>query len=784
MYHNSYESEDSWRSGARDLYVTISTKLANETQNSDGTFSYEINFIENENASKLSEEKNKKGFKINPKNDYIETNDLNLIRMLLGKYNLHEFYIEDSNEKISIEDYIVRIEKNKSYSITYDEQIAKERKFIESSDPVNRSNNRRKLNEKIDEKRRKEEISYSIEPKEESDRECKKGETCFRVSTIDDLNKQMVQDFKEQDYIGYLLGNDINKKYIIDLSLEGKNGTLEEWLKLANLELEVPKTFSEAMESGEIDYNDIIQYIAENNTINAERIPAGVLDKIFIENPDLKKHFILDKLPREISEKYNMLDYSGIQPKDLKLEDLDYVLSIPNNKINPNFIDGFDRNTKYYIDYFKQFDDAESLKKIIARSKEFLIKRYATSNIDVKFVNDIIYRNILNNDEVRDAILASDSRHIFEVLSYNVKFDKESIDRIFEIIKNEKSCEGYTFRENSISNGDSAFKKLIEICKENEVPDYKLVEVLRTINFNIGKLNTNEIKDVKIKGVTIEDIETEVVNKSNFGLIEIIENVNEEDASNMYKRCLENVSSGSMQEKILELYKKNNVASLVSKIGVDEKKKFIDVILKNKDLEIGDVKKINSFGVKLQQEEYQYLFAKIWRESRRSKKLNEELFLDCFEEDSKEEIKGFLDKVYPNPGRDWFKEDNVIKIKNPSKQNRNDIKSLIKQEKSCLNTKPFTLMEGKNEYGQAIKVDNLSKWLFGVPEASGNLMISKDSEFIILPEGTPEETINIIQRSVNPERAKKEDKLKHLINEAKNIENKRDRDRNANEKTH
>ena len=64
-------------------------------------------------------------------------------------------------------------------------------------------------------------------------------------------------------------------------------------------------------------------------------------------------------------------------------------------------------------------------------------------------------------------------------------------------------------------------------------------------------------------------------------------------------------------------------------------------------------------------------------------------------------------------------------------------------------------MVGESKEGEKIVVNNLSKWLFGVPGARGNLIITRSGEYIQLPGNTPNEAVELIE-TVLKEKTKEE----------------------------
>ena len=112
-----------------------------------------------------------------------------------------------------------------------------------------------------------------------------------------------------------------------------------------------------------------------------------------------------------------------------------------------------------------------------------------------------------------------------------------------------------------------------------------------------------------------------------------------------------------------------------------------------------------------------------------------------------EEFEGMVEKanIYPNPKHFWLTDKNLKRIPINRSENRNTIKSKIQADGRCFRTKIKTDMTGESKEGKKIIVDNLSKWLFGVPGARGNLTITKAGDCIQLPGSTPDVAIELIE---------------------------------------
>ena len=74
------------------------------------------------------------------------------------------------------------------------------------------------------------------------------------------------------------------------------------------------------------------------------------------------------------------------------------------------------------------------------------------------------------------------------------------------------------------------------------------------------------------------------------------------------------------------------------------------------------------------------------------------------------------------------------------------IKDAIITDGKAKNRKIKTTMMGMTEDGDIINVDNLNDWLFGVPDANGNIII--EGSKIYLPPQTPPEAVTLIEKIV------------------------------------
>ena len=74
---------------------------------------------------------------------------------------------------------------------------------------------------------------------------------------------------------------------------------------------------------------------------------------------------------------------------------------------------------------------------------------------------------------------------------------------------------------------------------------------------------------------------------------------------------------------------------------------------------------------------------------------------------------------------------------------REELKNLLKSD-SRLFKKALTCAKGEKD-GKIIPIDNISKWLFGVPNQKGFLFYREEYNRVYLPRNTPNEVIDLIK---------------------------------------
>lgn len=705
--------------------------IENETQNPDGTYTYEY-------SSRKSNDNNSGGIR-NP-----ETSEYDLRTMveeLLFNYNVHEFSTDLQDEINNIKDYYVDINANSIY---------------DKEDGANLSYEYRKIPKGNEYYNDDETILWTSYER-------------IRSESMDDLNKQLNSVFSVNDYILYLTGNEIKKTYQIKFGLDeiGENESVADYLK--RMQLEKPKctTFEEALKENVITKNDMKELIVKCKNLSAKEMSSSILEDLFRDAPELISHFCEREIPIDILRKYNPnFDISKVNPKDLTSDDLDNVLK---NVIQDNYICGIyngpsaEELKKGYVEYLEGFlANSESLKKIIPvinTSHEYFFRSKAKNYIDK------IDSEIMNELEIRDILLETENIELNQLLDYDLKYDKESAEKLKNVLGKQTSNTSLEY-----------INKVLDIMKKNGVENDKILQALRENKFNIRVSNCKEdqekiakFKSFDIEGITIDDLRNSILKEKNFILLEMSKDISLDEMTREYNILLNNLAEnkGKNDDKVSKRYEEiydlvcnySNAECLFSRLTPDVKDLTKRIMIESLDV-IEDLQK-NPIG-------YYSKFSRIMDVMNKSFDMTEEdmtkVYMKCLNNGAnKEEIVKSLNKympeekrngfeqkinkenIYPNPKYFWLTDKNLKRINIGMGENRATIKNKIQSDGRCFSTKLKTDMCGESNDGKKIPVNNLSKWLFGVPGAKGNLTVTRSGDYIQLPGNTPDEAINLIE---------------------------------------
>lgn len=712
------------------VYVKEYGNIKDEVKNADGSYTYEYLAKKSYDGEDRILEPGKREYDLEE-----------VVRQLMFKYGINEFFTEFQNEVNSIKDYYALIEAKSQYqkdseaNLSYSWSVKKKDKYY---DDPNRG------------------IIWSLRKK-------------FKAESIREANDDLDSLFLTDDYIEYLIGKDVEKKCEICLGLDdiGDDQSVRDFLGEMSLTNPKYKTFEDAIKNAKITIDNIKEYAkSSKEKVNGSNIPHDILEKLFKENENISELFVADSLPIDLLRKYNPnFNIMSIDVSKLKPEDLDLVL------------DGFRRyyfvysdKKKEYIGYLKQFcNDPEKLKKIFAamnssREDQNKIHEPFFDTYIVKDFIDEIPEGVISEGELRDSLL-DDKRVLLDtILEYKFEYDDENAAKLLEHLKNSPVAL-------SVSDICSAVK----IGREHGISDEEISDSLAHMGFNMKRIDSSdleELKGLKIKGITLDQVKEKAIEDKKLGLLALVVKPDEAEMTSMYKDLLDSIAKKhvyrkqTQEEKDKDIYELildySNSSALLSEISPEEKEiakrkiidnldtteKFRDGYLGRND-EFAKVMETMVKSFNITENDFVSLYTKCLNNGY-SKDTIMDVLNRYIPEEKREEFIQKIERsnIYPNPKYFWLTSNSIERIQIDRGMDRTNIKSKIQADGRCFSTKITTDMVGEGKDGKKIPVNNLSKWLFGVPGARGNLTITKSGNYIQLPGNTPKEAVRIIEESI------------------------------------
>lgn len=724
------ESNDGMRRG---FSYCVNCKLygivENEIRNEDGTYTYDY-------SSRVIKDQDQygDGFK---KPDISEYDLKEMVKELMFQYNINEFSTDLQEKPNSIKDYYVKINARSNYIKD------KETQFSYNSSISSKDN----------------------EDYTKPDNYVWTSYERIRTESMDDLNKQINSAFSKEDYILYLMGHKIEKDYDIILGLDEikEDETVNSFLDSISVETPSISNLESALKENLISIEDVKNTILKYKNLNGMEISHSILEQLFENDKELISHFTQQKLPLDILRKYNPeFDIKKIMPNDLLPSDLDKVLQ---NVIQKSSILGIyqgpsEKELKNgYLEYLKGFlNDKEALKKIIPvinTAKEYFFVQKSKEFIDS------IPEEVMSKNEIQELILNIDNIEIYKVLSYDFPSDDENYARkLLKIFGKDKSKKG-------LKN----LNKVLKVAMKNGISDNDILQSLRENDFSVILSYFEDIKEFKeigFSGIKMDDLQDVIIREKDFNYLELLNDVDENEVGKKYKDILKNLSENSgmkrskdydYKEEIFDLISNySNLDKLFSNLPKDDKnmtKKIViqnldneDIIKHNYDLDDKIKKVISEIScMGFTENEFTSIYMKCLNNG-----INVDKSFDMIEryipEENKEKLKEKIENsnIYPAPKHFWLKDRDLKRIDiNRAKDNRASIKEKIQKDGRCFSTRVKTDLEGVSKDGKKIPINNLSKWLFGVPGARGHLTVTKAGDCVQLPSNTPDETVELIK---------------------------------------
>lgn len=726
--YNAYEpeSDDGMRKGYNYIvHCKVYGTIENETRNPDGTYTYDY-------SSRVMKDYDQCGDGYRKPNE--SKYDLSgMVQELLFIYNIHEFSTELQEEPNNIKDYYVDIDASASY------QKGKEPYF-----------------------------SYRWSEYSKDNKNYTESYSTVRSESMDDMNEQLNGVFSKDDYILYLMGKEVKKTYKMKLGLDeiGEDETVKDFL--GRMKLESPKysTFESILEENVISMEDIKNLILRYKNLSAKGIPDDILKTLFRENQELISHFSERKIPIDILRKYSPnFDITKVSPNDLIPSDLDNVLQ---NVIQSHCILGIvdgpseEELKQGYWKYLQSFyDNPDALRKIIPvinTSKEYF---FTSQSKD--FISQIS-PEIMEATEIRDTLLDTENIDLNQLLKYELDYDTDSVKKLMEILSNTTS-RTYLKDINSV----------LSILQQNGINSDEMLQVLRENGFNIDMSNDwiekkdliQQFKSFGIDGITLDDLRDIVLKDEDFNFLKLAGNISPEDMTREYNSILNELAEkmGKRDDKDTKRYEEifvlmrnySNASELFSRLTPEVKELTKKLMIDNLDVietlqkdpigwTFSTIMDIMSKSFELSEEDMTNIYMKCLNNGAYKEEIISELKRYMPEEERKDfEERINSANIYPNPKYFWLTDKDLRRIRVNRGENRGTIKSKIQADGRCFSTKIKTDMVGESKEGKKIAVNNLSKWLFGVPGARGNLTITRAGDYIQLPSNTPYEAVELIE---------------------------------------
>lgn len=738
------ESNDGMRRGyTYTVHCKVFGTIENETRNQDGTYTYDY-------SSRVANDDYGGG----PRKPNESKYDLKeMVQELLFTYNIHEFSTDIQEEPNNIKDYYANIKAISTYqkesepSISYSWSIgSKDSKGYIEEDNSNTQEN-----------------TGDVGPYYWITQEKIKSES------VEDVNRKLNESFSKDDCILYLMGIKVRKAYKIKFGLDniGEDETIEDFLRRMQLEKPRYQTFESALKENAISMEDIKNLILKQKNLSAKEIPVDILEQLFSENQELMSHFSEREMPIGILRKYSPnFDITKIIPSDLMPSDLDNVLQ---NVIKSHNIFGIyngpsEKELKQgYWEYLQSFyDNPDALRKIIQ------VINTSRNYFFVSNAKDFISKispEVMATTEIRDTLLDTENISLSQLSRYELDYDVDSARKLMGILSNEK-----------LRTPLEDINSILSILQQTGINSDEMLQALRENGFNIYisdmEENRDQISTFKsfgIEGITIDDLRDSILRDKNFSFLKLANDISPEDMTREYNSLLNELAEkkGKRNDKDSKRYEEifelmcnySNASELFSRLTPEVKELTKKLMINNLDV----IETLQKGSVVYPSE-----FSKIMETMSKSFEMTEEdmtnIYMKCLNNGAskdetigmikrympEEERIGFAEKInsaniYPNPKYFWLTDNNLRRIRVDRGENRGTIKSKIQADGRCFSTRIKTDMVGESNEGKKIAVNNLSKWLFGVPGAKGYLTITRAGDYIQLPGNTPDEAVELIE---------------------------------------
>lgn len=629
--------------------------------------------------------------------------NINLFYYLVIKYNIRDCILIDKSTKVRLKDTDYFVSVNTDYSINKDgyKQVSRE-------------------------------YSYSIIENEKSK---------DKIISLNDFKTNIVESLKPKNLKELIRRqcNYVEEKYLdanISLSSIPTDKEICDYLSdCFIIDKDIFEDMSESLERGTYSLEDLVEDIKNDSITEASNIPKDILIKILETYPDTIKMFDKETLPKEIIYKYakGKLSWLDIPFDDLDENDLLYVLIDMNNRYKTVMSDGdSDIDKEYLFDDFYYYYIMDSLNKVDKDTKNKCLSILDNASFYDRKTKIDIYRKAEEIDRIVYLL-----ERLNDVSINDLKFlpkDKFSTEFLVSLLSKtyDKSQDGDTFylivyelwKTMSPEELDSYISDSLIVDK------IYLQPCLRVFTNHIGWLINSIMYQHSVK---ILSMLTE-------------ENI-ESFADSLFSKILERVAKHKSEPLLWFLTSVDYNYNLINYLSSNNKKLLRECLLNNINKEDSILEwlghKVVDIIKSLDFSKEDYVTYYLNSISFNSISFNYDFYIDCvISKELLEELNNTL--VLPCPNYDWIFTKKTIELYVGNRVNsREELKNLLKSD-SRLFKKALTCAKGEKD-GKIIPIDNISKWLFGVPNQKGFLFYREEYNRVYLPRNTPNEVIDLIK---------------------------------------
>lgn len=473
---------------------------------------------------------------------------------------------------------------------------------------------------------------------------------------------------------------------------------------------------SKSLERGAYSLEDLVEDIKNDNLTYASNIPKNILIKILETYPDMIKVFDKETLPKDIVSEYakGNVNWLEIPIEELNETDLVHVLVDMSNSDKNDLFDYYD----YIVDSLNKVDNDTKnrcmniLNDVSSYSRNTKISIYK----EVGEIEKLIYLLERANDVSIDNLR-------------NLPIDKFSTELLLSTLSNI-----YTKKQ----DGDTFYLIITELLKRMS---NKELDSYISDSLIVGKIFLDI--DTKIETHHVGWVIQSIVYEESLEILNLFTERNIKSfADSLFDVILEKLSEDTDDTllKFLADFDYNYI--LIDYLSSDNKKTIREYLLNN----------INKKKSILENLGYQVTHLVKVLDFTKDDYVNyylNSISSNCNSYNNSVIPKELLEElnnklVLPCPNYDWVFDKHSIELYVGNKvKSREELKNLLKSDSKLFN-KALASAKGEKD-GKIISIDNISKWLFGVPNQKGFLFYRKDYNRVYLPENTPNEIIDLIK---------------------------------------